>query len=229
MKKRSIIAVDGLAGSGKTTLSKLLAERIGFVHLNTGLVYRAVAFLALKNKCDVDSEKDLVQMLSHHKIELRTDATGACIVFIDGRDVSPEVRTPEVSEATSKSSRHAAVREAVLALQRDAFPGKSLVAEGRDMGTVVFPEAELKFFIEANPNIRVERRLQQLGLKGAPSAEHKKQMLIEITERDARDASRAVAPTKAASDSIHIDNSSKSLDTALDELFRHAKSRGLVS
>lgn len=225
---RFVIAIDGLASSGKTTLSKLLAERLGFVHLNTGLLYRSVAHLALAAGTDVDDPAALVRMLAQHRVELRCDNQdhSSARLFVDGVDVTSAVQAPQVSEATSKAARHAEVRNALRALQRDAFPGADLVAEGRDMGTVVFPDAQVKFFIEADAAVRVERRISQLeGHTGASRDELKAQMLKEIIERDARDTGREVAPTKPASDSIIIDNSRGTLEQTLARMVEAVNTR----
>lgn len=234
MTTRPVIAVDGLAGSGKSTLARALADRIHFIHLNTGLLYRAVGLLALRTKVNPNNEAEIVQELSKHKIQLDLSECGQARVILDGQDVTSSVQTPDVSEATSQASQFAAIRTALHDMQRNAFPAKPIVAEGRDMGTVVFPDAPLKFFIVADEKVRIERRLRQL-LSGSrdqsPAARAKveEQIGIEIRERDRRDTERQVAPTLAAADSIQINNSSDSLEKVVDRMVQFARARNLVS
>ncbi len=228
---RIVIAVDGLAGSGKTSISRLLAERLGFFHLSSGLAYRGVAYLVLKTGTNADDESAVMKMLEKHTITLDgKQGDHSAYLFVDGTDVTSEVHTPDVSEATSKSARHPAVRKALLSLQRDAFSGKPIVAEGRDMGSVVFPDAQVKLFIEADPKVRIERRLAQLSDATQSPEEREKlkqEMLKEITERDARDSGRSTAPAIAAPDSLLINNSSKTLGQILDDLLQIVRERGV--
>jgi cytidylate kinase len=224
MKARVVVTVDGLAGSGKTSISRRLAETLGFVHLSTGLVYRAVGLLSLEHGVPPDDAFALTKLIAEHQLELvLVSANGQRYgsIFVDGKDLGNRVSTPEVSEATSKCSRHRQVREALYSVQRDAFAGENLVAEGRDMGTVVFPDALVKFFVEVSPEIRVRRRIEQLYgnyslLTPAEQITVQQEMLREIKERDERDAGRAVAPTVAANDAVRIDNSLKSLAEVAD-------------
>jgi cytidylate kinase len=232
---RIVVAVDGLAGSGKTTLARLLAERCGFAHLNSGQLYRAVALITLREKISGDDERALVAAIRAHRIELRAEGeSGKARIYIDGRDESANVAHPEVSEMTSITSRHPAVRAELVAAQRGAFPGRSIVAEGRDMGTVIFPEAPAKFFITADQAVRVERRVQQLygdraRLTPAELKSLNQKIQIEIIERDQRDEHRSVSPTKAAQDAIAIDNTRDPLTVVLQRMYDILSSRGLLS
>lgn len=230
---RKVITVDGLAGSGKSTLARLLAEKLGFVHLNTGLLYRAVGYLALKENVDRNDEIALGKMIARHRISLSMKGD-ALAVLLDGTDIVSELQSPEVSESTSMVSRFAVVRTALMDLQRSACPERPIVAEGRDMGTVVFPDAPLKFFVTADEAVRVERRLQQLlqaAGKGSADSAARTELLgkigKEIAERDQRDTRRSVAPTLAAPDAVTVDNSTKSLEEIVAELVAHARSRSL--
>lgn len=232
MSERKIITVDGLAGSGKSTLARLLAEKLHYIHLNSGLLYRAIGFLALQEKINPGNEDELKKILPNHAVALDADGAGRGVVTLDGNDITKLIQRPEVSEATSKASQFPTVREKLLQLQREAFPGRAMVAEGRDMGTVVFPDAALKFFVSADEKVRVARRLDQLmehaGDKSAQArAELAKNIGIEIAERDRRDTGRALAPTLAAPDAVLIDNSSDPLEKVMERMIFAARQRGL--
>ncbi|MCB9029844.1 MAG: (d)CMP kinase [Deltaproteobacteria bacterium] len=233
MNDRVIITVDGASGTGKTTLSKLLAEKIGFQHLNSGALYRSVAYLCLQEGLDLSDQDAILQMLSRHSIKLALGADGLPVTLVDGNPVDELIRTPEVSEATSKISVLKLVRDYLVPHQRDAFPGCGMVAEGRDMGTVMFPDAQLKFFITVDQDTRIARRLAQL-LEKEPNAspervnELKSQMKIEVADRDSRDSQREIAPLKQAQDALVIDNSAQTLTQTLENMYDAASKRGLV-
>ena len=224
MEDRNVIAVDGLAGSGKTALSRLLAGKLDYVHLSTGLVYRALGWLALENGVGFEDTPGLLDLLKTHEVEFRSDGKASAALYIDGQRCGPKIHLPEVSEAASVTSRHLAVREALLELQRQAFPGQNIVAEGRDMGTVVFPTARVKFFIQASQEMRIERRLLQLQSElrisnGDTLNSLKKQIEMEILDRDERDSKRLISPTVAAPDAIIIDNSRQTLTEVVQNMY----------
>ncbi len=227
-KRRIVITVDGLAGSGKTTLSKLLAQQLGFVQLNSGALYRGVGYIAVTHKIPLSDEKGIVDSLGKHSIELRLRDDRSTALIIDGIDMGDRVKTPEISEAASKVGSLPGVRAALVDAQRNAFPGENMVAEGRDMGTVIFPDADLKFYVEADEEVRIARRLGDFKSAGAlnPNNSLKSQMEIEIRERDRRDSTRSSAPTKPASDAVIIDNSSQTLTQVLEKMYHAVALRG---
>lgn len=224
MQSRYVITVDGLAGSGKTALSKALAEKLGYVHLSTGLVYRALGWLSLVNGVEFEDTRGLLELLMLHAVEFRVEQGRSAALYIDGIRGDERLHLPEVSEAASVTSRHAVVRQALLELQRQACPGRNIVVEGRDMGTVVFPEAPVKFFVQAAQEVRIARRVQQLekdlGLVSGDALNSlKRQIEIEIIERDERDSSRPVSPTIPAGDAILVDNSSQTLTEVSQNMY----------
>jgi len=220
---RTVITVDGLAGSGKTSLSRALARALGFAHLNSGLLYRGIGWLALQHSVDLDDEGAIGELLKAHTVELRGEGE----LFVDGVDRASELVTPAVSEATSKTSRFPVVRAFLLDAQRSAFPGQGLVAEGRDMGTVVFPGAPLKFFVTATVAVRVARRLQQLSSSRGLVLDEDA-IRREIIERDERDSTRAVSPTKGADDAVTVDNSGLPMADVVASMRGVAAGRGLL-
>jgi cytidylate kinase len=231
---RKVITVDGLAGTGKTTLSRLLAERLGFVHMSTGLLYRAVGYLALRAGVPRENEMQVAEVIRKHEICLvlsqGDDLSGrSARILVDGEDVFDQLYSPQVSEATSEVAVHPAVRNALIAAQREAFPGEGLVAEGRDMGTVIFPDADVKFWVATDENIKVARRLQQIlekeqGISHERKLQLEREMQIEIHERDKRDQERGLAPTVQGEDMVHIDNSSDSIAEVLEQMLSYVQS-----
>lgn len=213
-----IVAIDGPAGSGKSTIAKEIARQLGFNKLDTGAMYRAVTFAALDRGIDLDDE-DAVVALSR-EIEIRfTNGVGEDTkLTIDGKDASAAIRTPEVDANVSKVSAYPGVRAAMLVHQRRAAEGRDIVAEGRDIGTVVFPNAEVKVFLTADPRERARRRvLQRHENDGAPLDDtvleaEVDRTLAALKTRDKLDSSREVAPLVAATDAVHIDSTSHTID-----------------
>ncbi len=215
MRARPIIAIDGPAGAGKSTVAKRVAEALGFVLLDTGALYRTVALAAQRGKVSVnDGERSgaLAEDLARRDaIRLEPDK-----VTLDGEDVSRAIRTPEIGMDASTVSAHPAVRKALLDMQRKAGESGGIVAEGRDIGTVVFPDAEYKFFLTASPEVRAQRRYEELLAKGQKvSAE---ETLAEVKRRDAQDTGRVVAPLKPAPDAVLVDSSTTPIDDVVESM-----------
>ncbi len=230
---RTIITVDGLAGSGKTTLSKLLAEKLGFIHLNSGSLYRSVAWL-VKNAGIAPGDTDAIRaLLTQNQLSLVNGGDAPAIVQINGQALSEDLQKPEISELTSILAAKDFVRDYLRDTQRLAFAGEPLVAEGRDMGTIIFPDAPLKFFVTASPEIRAARRIAQLYGDTANWSEDrlnglKHEMEVEISARDKRDNERALAPTKPAENAVLIDNSREKLTAVVQNMYAAAASQGLL-
>jgi len=204
-----IIAIDGPSGAGKSTLAKRLAKELGFVYLDTGAIYRALAFKVLRQGVDLADDTRLAELVGSTEIDLQ-ERDGRLEVLLDGMDVAPEIRTSEVSQMASKVSALKIVRERLLDLQRDMARRGSVVAEGRDIGTVVFPDAEVKIFLHASAEERARRRCAELRAAGrtADLAE----TLREMAERDKRDSERDLAPLRMADDALRIDSSAVGAD-----------------
>lgn len=202
-----VLTIDGPAGAGKSTVARALADRLGFVYLDTGAIYRTVALAATRASVDW-SDADAVAAIAHDIVQhgkLRFDRPpgGTQRVFLDGVDVSEAIRTPEVSSGASTVSAHAPVRAALLLLQRDIAAVGGVVMEGRDTGTVVFPDADIKFFMIASPEERARRRYEELKAKGMQV--DMQATLDEIIERDRRDTQRATAPLRRADDAVDVE------------------------
>lgn len=210
----TVIAIDGPAGSGKSTLARGLARALGFVFLDTGAMYRALALAARRAGIDPDDAEQLTTLA--HSIEIRFVVDGETQrVLLNGEDVSEAIRTPEISECASRVAVHAGVRRAMVALQRTlASQANGIVAEGRDTTTVVFPDAAVKLYLDASPQERARRRHHQLQQQGIE--EPYEQVLQAILERDARDAARPDSPLRIADDAIVIQNDGWSKEQTLE-------------
>jgi CMP/dCMP kinase len=204
------IAIDGPAGSGKSSVARVVANALGYLYLDSGAMYRALALKALQRGVPLDDETKLAKLANETHIELRSPTPEQeklgikNRVFLDGREVTEEIRTPEVAQAASRLATIAPVRAVLVAEQQRSGAGGGVVMEGRDIGTVVFPNAELKIFLEASPEIRAERRWKEHQEKGENMT--LAQVLEEVRERDKRDRERKVSPLVRAADAVLVDN-----------------------
>ncbi|MBI3753670.1 MAG: (d)CMP kinase [Deltaproteobacteria bacterium] len=222
MKRGPVIAIDGPAGSGKSTLAKLLAKELGFAYIDTGAMYRAVALKAHEQKIDSDDENALKDLCSTINLYFEAKAN-ANKIFIDGNDYSEKIRTPFVSRLSSKVSSQKAVRDAMVRLQRLLAAKGSVIMEGRDIGTVVFPDADVKFYIDASPEVRGRRRYAELKEKGENVSLDT--IIAEEKVRDQRDSTREHAPLKKADDAVCIDTSNMELQDVLAKMLKIVKEK----
>jgi len=213
MAALQIVTIDGPSGAGKSTISQLLAARLGYTYLDTGAMYRAVGLKIERTRTACNDPAALARLLDSIDLELKAD-NGKTRVILDREDVSEAIRTPEMSMVASRVSALPPVRAKLTALQREIGGRGGVVAEGRDMGTVVFPEAAWKFFLDATPEERARRRVLQLKEQGQEVDEQ--ETLIQIVERDRADSSRALAPLQPAEDALIVDSSRMTIEEVVD-------------
>lgn len=222
-KQHYSIAIDGPGGAGKSTIARRVAAELGFVYVDTGAIYRAVACAALSRGIDPSDEAAVSALLPSLQLELRWTEDGVQHVWLNGADISSELRTPAVSTAASRVSALPVVRQFLLEQQRVVARTHDVIMDGRDIGTVVLPDAGLKIFLSASAECRAQRRYRQLLEKGIrePYAD----VLRELEQRDYDDTHRAVAPLKAATDAVHIDTSDLTLDESIDAVCAAIRAR----
>ena len=215
-----VVTIDGPGGSGKGSLARNVASELGFHLLDSGAIYRLLALKAMRNSVDLDDEEALLALLDDFDIHFESGPE-LSVPFLDGEDVSAELRSESCGDAASRVARHAAVREALLAVQRSFLQAPGLVADGRDMGTVVFPDARFKFYLYASVEIRAQRRYKQLINMGLSA--NIAELQAEMTERDERDSSRIASPLVPAEDALVVDSSLMDLNQVTKLVLSHIK------
>ena len=212
------IAIDGPGAAGKSTIAKCLAKKLNYVHLDTGAMYRSTAYKALQNHISLEDEEAVCKMLENTKIQLATDGS----IFLDGEDVSDKIRTNEISLAASLVSKLAKVRRMLVERQQEMAKEKGFIMDGRDIGTVVLTDAEVKIYMTASPMARAKRRYEQNIAKNIPTGSIE-EIAREIAERDLQDMTRENSPLKKADDAVEIDTSDMSIEEVTEYIYRLAK------
>lgn len=216
------IAIDGPAGAGKSATAKAIARELGFIYVDTGALYRGIGLYVLRKGGKTASIEDVVPLLAEIKIEMR-HIDGEQHIFLNDEDVSDKIRTESVSGAASDVSAIPAVRDFLFDMQRDIAEKNDVVMDGRDIGTVVLPDAELKIFLTAKPEIRAERRVKQLLEKGVEAKYD--DVLADVIQRDYNDSHRDFRPLKLAEDGILLDNSELGFEETVEKIISMAKER----
>ena len=220
--KKLIVAIDGPAGVGKSTVAKRLAHELGYTYMDTGAMYRAFAWKVMQDEIDLEDETSLRKILSETKIDLKKD-NGQLRVFLDEVDITDRIRTPVLSQMASKVSTLRAVRERMVELQRAMGREGGVVVEGRDIGTIVFPKAEVKIYLDASSQERARRRFEELKAQG--KGINLKETLKEMEERDRRDQEREVAPLRKAKDAVVIDSTQLDAEGVMERIMREVRNK----
>lgn len=211
------IAIDGPAGAGKSTVAKRIANKLHYIYVDTGAMYRAVAWKCMQAGIDASHENKVEQLVQKLRIQLLND-DGNQRVIVDGEDVTDQIRSNEVSQAVSAYARNPQVRQSLLQLQRQFVKQKGVVMDGRDIGTHIMPDADIKIYLTASAEVRAKRRLEELALTESPPSFE--QLKAEIEQRDRDDQERQTAPLRKAEDAVEIDSSHLSIDEVVDAIMK---------
>ena len=217
------VAIDGPSGAGKSTLARAVSASLGFLYVDTGAIYRTIGLFARDTGIDLDGEDGIAAALPGLRVELRYDETGQQRMLLNGRDVSETIRLPEISRYASAVSALPVVRAYLLETQRELARKHNVVMDGRDIGTVVLPDAEVKVYLTASAEVRAERRWRELEQRGTPQPFA--EVLRDIEDRDYRDTHRAAAPLRQAADAVLLDTSALSFQESLEALLNIIQER----
>lgn len=223
LMKKIIIAIDGHSACGKSTTARMVASRLGYTYIDSGAMYRAITYLLLNKGLSFSDLESIEEILKDVSIKFAMDTNGKLVTILNGKNVEKEIREKEVSDSVSDVATISEVRRAMVILQQELGKEKGIVMDGRDIGTVVFPDAELKIFMTADPKIRAERRMQEWLEKGVITTIE--EVLRNVEERDRIDSTREDSPLKQADDAIVIDNSYLTFDEQVDKVVELVESR----
>ena len=218
MKEHFSIAIDGPGGAGKSSLAKAIAKKLSILHVDTGAIYRTIGYAAFARGLNAKDESQIAPLLKTIRIDMAFDEAGRQKMLLDGKDVSREIRLPEISMYASNVSALPCVRAYLLEMQRDIARKRSVIMDGRDIGTVVLPDADLKIYLTASAEERARRRCLELSERGTP--EPYEAVLREINERDEQDMHRAIAPLREAADAVRLDTSALNFDESEQALLK---------
>lgn len=221
MKKNVVIAIDGPAGSGKSTVSKLVAKRLNLLYLDTGAMYRALTLKMMKSSVDPEDTASIIKITYKTEINLTVEPGEDPRIFLDGEDVSKEIRTSEVTQMVKYVARIPEVRKHMVEIQRSIAGREGAVVEGRDIGTVVLPEASFKFYLDAAEKERSRRRFKELKEMGEDVS--LSEITVDVKSRDTSDMTRKVAPLKKAKDAVCIDSTEMSIEKVVDKILSFLK------
>lgn len=211
------IAIDGPSGAGKSTIAKVLAEKLGYTYIDTGAMYRAVGYYAVSNNINVSDESALKQSLSSVDIDIQYE-NGLQHIFLCGKDISSEIRLPEMSAAASAVAKHPEVRSKLVDMQRKLAEKYNVIMDGRDIGTCVLKNADVKLFVTADVNVRAKRRYDELISRGTPQSYE--DVLDDMKKRDYNDSNRKISPLKQADDAVFVDTSDMDFDESVNHIYK---------